>query len=423
MSNPGLAPRLAAINILDAVQDDGKLLNELLPKSVEHLPVDERARAARLAQSTLRWMDRSDRILGPYLRQRPPLRILNILRLGVTELFVDKAAAHGVVNSSVELARGRKETVRVAGLVNAVLRKVSGLPAEKWTDLPAPQLPKWLRKQLLKDYGKAVIAEIEVSHSNGAPLDISVKSDPEVWAKKLGGKLLPSGSVRLEGSNQVTALPGYEDGDWWVQDAAAAMPAKLLNVSAGENVLDMCAAPGGKTMQLCASGAKVTALDSSEKRLVRLAENLSRTGMSANTVTADALEYTSEPFDAILLDAPCSATGTIRRHPDLPYAKDSSGFPALFKLQEKMLDRAIKLLKPGGRLVYCTCSLLFDEGEEQIKDAMARHSKIVVDRGAFAQPWIPRQWHVDGGVRTRPDYWADIGAMDGFFMTLLRKKA
>ena len=294
-------------------------------------------------------MDRADRILGPFLRTKPPTRVLNTLRLGVVELIVDGSAAHGVVNSAVDITRADKGTARHAGLVNAILRKVSQLPASKWTDLPAPQMPKWLRKQLIKDYGKQVIVSIEAAHAAGAPLDITVKSDAKAWAKKLDGKLVPSGSIRIDRSVQITELPGFDDGEWWIQDAAAAMPAMLLDVVAGERVLDMCAAPGGKTMQFCTTGADVTALDSSAKRLVRLQENLTRTKLTANIVTADALDYQAEPFDAILLDAPCSATGTIRRHPDLPYAKDSSGFAALFVLQEKMLDRAYALLKPGGR--------------------------------------------------------------------------
>lgn len=422
MSNPGLAPRRAAVHILDAVQSDGKLLNELIPKSVSHLPADDRARTARLAQTTLRWMDRADRILGPFLRQRPPLHVHNILRLGVVELFVDQAAAHGVVNTSVDATRADKSSERLAGLVNAVLRKVSRLTPEKWTELPAPQLPKWLRKQLVKDYGKQVIAAIEQAHSAGAPLDITVKGDAELWAERLGGTLLPTGSVRLDRSAQVSALPGFDAGDWWVQDAAAALPARLLAAMPGERVLDMCAAPGGKTMQICATRADVTAVDSSDKRLDRLRENLKRTGLEARTITADATEYEDAPFDAILLDAPCSATGTIRRHPDLPYAKDSSDFPALFALQEKMLDHALTLLKPGGRLVYCTCSLLIDEGEEQIRDALAREPALLVDHVAMEQPWLPKEWMVEEGIRTRPDYWAEIGAMDGFFMSVLKKQ-
>jgi len=423
MPQPGLAPRLAVVKMLDLVQEDGQFLSELLPDAVAHLPVDERARAGRLVTTCLRWMDRADRILGPYLMKKPPLTVLNVLRLGVIEMLVDGTAAHGVVNGAVEITRTLKQNKPMAGLVNAVLRKVSRTPPEKWAALPIPRLPKWLRKQLIVDYGKADVMAMELAHSQGAPLDLTVKSDAAGWAKKLGGTVLPTGSVRLAGSVQVSALEGFETGDWWVQDAAAALPVRLLNAQRGERVLDIGAAPGGKTMQLCATGADVTALDMSGPRTERLRENLTRTGLSANIVVTDALHYKAEPFDAILLDAPCSATGTIRRHPDLPYAKDSSGFAALFKLQEQMLDRALDLLKPGGRLVYCTCSLLIDEGEEQIRDLMLRHKGLSVDIPARAALDLPEVWHVKEGLRTRPDYWPDTGGLDGFFMTALRKPA
>jgi len=423
MPQPGLAPRRAVITMLDAIQGEGQPMSDLLPDAVAHLPPEDRARAGRLTLTVLRWMDRADRILGPYLRNKPRLTVLNVLRLGVVELLVESAAPHAVVNSAVSLVRADKQTQSTAGLVNAVLRKVSRLPADKWAGLPIPRLPKWLRKQLTADFGKANVQAMELAQSAGAALDLTVKSDPEKWAKKLAGAVLPTGSVRLGGSVQVSALPGFETGDWWVQDAAAALPAKLLNVQSGERVLDIGAAPGGKTMQLCATGALVTALDMSGPRVERLRENLTRTGLSANIVVTDALHFKDDPYDAILLDAPCSSTGTIRRHPDLPYAKDSSGFAALFELQQKMLDRALDLLKPGGRLVYCTCSLLFDEGEEQISDLLKRNSKISVDIQARAALGCPSDWNVDEGLRTRPDYWPEHGGMDGFFMTALRKTA
>ena len=423
MSQPGLAPRRAVIHMLDAIQEDGQLLSDLLPGAVVNLPPEDRARAGRLTLTVLRWMDRADRILGPYLSKKPPLTVLNVLRLGVVEMLVDGAAAHGVVNAAVTIVRSDKNTQSMAGLVNAVLRKVSQIPAEKWEALPIPRLPKWLRKQLIADFGKVNVAAMETAQAKGAPLDLTVKSDPEIWAEKLGGKVLPSGSVRLAGSAQVSALEGYEAGDWWVQDAAATLPAQLLNVTVGESVLDICAAPGGKTMQLCATGAKVTALDMSGPRMERVRENLARTGLDAEIVVTDALHFDDDTYDAILLDAPCSATGTIRRHPDLPYGKDCSGFAALFELQEKMLDRAVKLLKPGGRLVYCTCSLLFDEGEEQIKDLLKRNKTMKIDFAARENLALPSEWYVDEGLRTRPDYWSEQGGMDGFFMTALRKTA
>jgi 16S rRNA (cytosine967-C5)-methyltransferase len=233
--------------------------------------------------------------------------------------------------------------------------------------------------------------------------------------------MLPTGSLRLADKGQVSGLPGYEAGGWWVQDAAAALAVRLLGDVSGLRVLDLCAAPGGKTLQLASLGAKVTALDLSGPRMLRLSENLVRTGLSASLVIADALQWEPEAgFDAILLDAPCSATGTIRRHPDLPFIKDGSELAELVVLQAALLDRALGWLSPGGRLVYCTCSLLPDEGEGQLAAALARHPGLIVQQPALAgvdPAWITPQ----GGLRLRPDYWAEQGGMDGFFMVALTK--
>ncbi len=414
-------PRRAALALLGDVTERHKLLSEVLPKRLAGLDAPGRARAQRLATTTLRAMDRADRMLGPYLKKRPPARVMNILRLGVVEMCEQGAPAHGVVNAAVSMARTDRRHGAAAGLVNAVLRKIAGETA-KWSTLPVPHLPRWLRKPLIADYGKNRVEAIEAAHYAGAPLDLTARSDPQAVARATGGALLPTGSVRLADWGQVSDLPGFASGEWWVQDAAAALPAALLAPAPGARVLDMCAAPGGKTLQLAAMGADVTALDISARRLERVAENLKRTGLTARIVAADALEYAAPAFDAILLDAPCSATGTIRRHPDLPYAKDGSDFPALFDLQARLIDRALELLKPGGRLVYCTCSLLIDEGEEQIRDAHARHAGLKT--GAVELPGIDPAWHTDeGGLRLRPDMLADQGGLDGFYMAVLEKPA
>lgn len=421
MSILGRAPRQAALDLLTAVTDGHAMLSEASPKGFDRLPAEERARAMRLAVSCLRWMDRADRMIGPYLRQRPTEHVLNTLRLGTVEMCVDGAASHGVVNAMVALAKADPGSARMAGLVNAVLRKIAADSAEKWEKLPVPQMPKWLRKPLLADYGKGVVQAIEAAHAAGPALDLTVKGDPEAWAQKLNGEVLPTGSVRLAAQVQVTALPGFAEGEWWVQDTAASLPARMLKVAMHERVLDLCAAPGGKTMQLAAAGADVTALDISGPRMARTKDNLARTGLSARLVVADALHHEDDPFDAILLDAPCSATGTIRRHPDLVHAKDGSDFAALFALQEAMIDKALSLLKPGGRLVYSTCSLLIDEGEEQVRDALARHSGLTVDTSALLVPGVDPSWISETGLRTRPDYLAGLGGMDGFFVTMFRK--
>ena len=418
----GLGPRKAALFLLDQVTTEGKLLPELIGAgALQHLPVEDRARAQRLATETLRGMARADRMLARFLQKTPPEAVRNVLRLCTVELAGGEAA-HGVVNAGVELVARNKRTQSMKGLVNAVLRKVAAEGPEGWAKLALPRMPGWLRKPLKTAYGPDVIAAIEAVQFAGAPLDITVKGDVAQAHAALGGEILPTGSIRLGDAGQVSALAGFDDGDWWVQDAAAAIPVQILDPKKGEKILDLCAAPGGKTMQIAASGADVTAVDSSVGRMIRVKENLKRVGLTANLITSDAFEFTEGGFDAILLDAPCSATGTIRRHPDLPYAKDGSEFGALIEQQSRMIDHALSLLKSGGRLVFCTCSLLPDEGEVQVDEALERHAGLTVDRLALDIAGIDPEWRTsEGGLRLRPDYWAERGGMDGFYIAQLIK--
>ncbi len=405
----GLVARGAAVSLLMAVLEDGQPLNQVLDAQgpMALLAPADRARAQRLAVQVLRQLERVDALLSPALRKVPPMAVMNILRLAVTELS-GGAAAHGVVNSAVELARRGNRTQHMTGLVNAVLR---ALPEGAALPGPPQRLPRWLRQPLVHAHGRDVVTAIEAVHATAPPLDLTLRG-----GEVPDGTLLATGSLRLTDPGQVSALPGYASGGWWVQDAAAAMAVQLLGVKPGDRVLDLCAAPGGKTLQLAALGADVTALDISGPRIARVAENLARTKLAAKLVTADALSWQPDAlFDAILLDAPCSATGTIRRHPDLPFIKDGSELPALIALQAQLFDRAVGFLKPGGRLVFCTCSLLADEGEAQLDAALLRHPGLRVVTPGFAgiQPaWITPK----GGLRLRPDYWADVGGMDGFFM-------
>lgn len=425
MTQAGLAPRLAAHRILEQVTVEGRLMSEVLASgTLAHLAPEDRARAQRLAVDTLRYADRADRMLKPFLAKRPPLTVRNALRLGTVEIWLFGEAPHGVVNAYVELIAQDAHGKGLKGLVNAVLRRVSEERAGAWDRLPMPRLPDWLREPLIEAWTKPVITAIEEAHAKGAALDLSAKGDPAKLAELVGGRLLPTGSVRLDNAGQVTALAGYESGDWWVQDAAAAIPARMLAPQKGERVLDLCAAPGGKTLQLAAAGAKVTAVDLSDARMARVLQNLSRCGLEADTVVGDALEFDQTGWDAILLDAPCSATGTIRRHPDLPHAKDGSEFAMLIDLQAELIDHALTLLKPGGRLVFCTCSLLPDEGEVQIDEALERHPGLIVERPDMAALGLDPEWvGIEGGMRLRPDYWADAGGMDGFYAAVLRKPA
>ena len=413
--------RRSAIYLLDQVLGEGRLLPEILASgALDKLPPEDRARAQRLAMETLRGLERADRLLKKHLRKSTPLMVHNALRLGTVELC-QGAAAHGVVNSMVEIVSKHKRHGKLKGLVNAVLRKIADEGPEAWASLRVPRLPKWLRSPLAQAWGNPEMLEIEKAHFNGAPLDISSKPGTDLSA--LGGEALPTGSIRLTDAGQVSALPGFNDGTWWVQDAAAALPARILNVQPGETALDLCAAPGGKTLQMAATGAKVTAVDISKGRMARVQENLTRTGLVASTIVGDALEQQGQ-YDAVLLDAPCSATGTIRRHPDLPHAKDGSEFGPLIELQAQMLAHAWTLVKPGGRLLFCTCSLLPDEGECQVEEALEMFPDMTVDREALNLPGVDSAWITEeGGLRLRPDYWADRGGMDGFYMACLRKAA
>jgi 16S rRNA (cytosine967-C5)-methyltransferase len=405
----GVVARATAVAILDGVLGEGRMLSDF--SGADLAPAD-RARALRLAETVLRQIEPADKLLDRSLRKSPPLTVRNTLRLAVVER-AQGAPAHGVVNAAVEITRqGGKRTAHLAGLVNAVLR---ALP--ETVSLVPQKLPRWLRQPLVHIYGRDIVTAIETVQAQEPPVDLTLREGfptPE-------GERLPTGSLRMRSPGQISAMPGYAEGGWWVQDAAAALPAKLLAPQPGERILDLCAAPGGKTLQLAAAGADVTALDISGPRIARVQANLARTGLTATLVTADALHWQPEGlFDAILLDAPCSATGTIRRHPDLPFVKDGSELPALTTLQSTLIDRALGWLKPGGRLVYATCSLLPEEGETQLGAALQRHPSLTVER-LDLEGISPDWWTPEGALRLRPDYWAEIGGIDGFFIARLRK--
>ena len=415
--------RAQAVALLGQVLGQGRLLSEAMSGPAwDALAPADRAAAQRMTAEVLRNLERCDRVLKPHLRKGPPLFVRNVLRLGTWELCTG-GAAHGVVNEAVQTVSADRKTQSMKGLVNAVLRKVADDGPAQWAKLRVPRLPRWLRDPLVSAWGPQAVSGMEAAHLAGAPLDLTARGDAAGLAEALGGEFLPTGSVRLREAGQVTALPGYADGDWWVQDAAAALPVKILAPQKGEAVLDLCAAPGGKTMQLAAAGAQVTAVDNSKQRMQRVRENLARVHLPAKVVVVDARRFEGT-FDAILLDAPCSATGTIRRHPDLPHAKDGSEFGDLIELQSEMIDHAWSLLNPGGRLIFCTCSLLPDEGEVQVDEALERHADMRVDRDALAVPGVDPAWTTqEGGLRLRPDYWPELGGMDGFYIACLRKDA
>ncbi len=413
-----LAARDAARAALLEVLTRRRMVAPIAPRP--DLPPAAAARAQRLTLTVLRHLGQLDAVLAPFLTQRPKPGPRTLLLLGAAEMLVDDAAPHGVVHSLVALAKSRPETRRAAGMINAVLRRVDGEGRARWPDLPPQRLPGWMRKPMIKAWGIDAVVAIERAHQAGAQIDLTLA--PGAAPEIIGARRLPTGSLRLPPGRQVSDLPGFAEGQLWVQDAAAALPVRLLDDVAGQRVLDLCAAPGGKTMQLAAAGAKVTALDASAARIQRLQENLTRTGLAAEIVVADALDWTSRPFDAVLLDAPCSATGTIRRHPELPFIRDAAAVEALTDLQHRLLDRALDLCAPGGRVVYCTCSLLPNEGENQIRAALGRHDRLrVLPVDPIALGGEAHWQSPEGGLRLRPDFWPDLGGLDGFYMAALTR--
>lgn len=420
-----IAPRRAAIELVEGVLGGGEAMADLVERDdgpLSGLSAPDRARAQRLALAALRGLSRADSLLKPLFRKNPPNFVRNVLRLAVIEMRQLGEEPHGVVNSAVTMLRDDRRGVKFAGLANAVLRRVAEGEGPEWSSLPDQRLPNWIRGRLSSVHGGKVVARIERAHGVTPPVDLTPKDATEaaMLADTLGGTLLPTGSVRLAAGRQISALAGFDEGRWWVQDAAAALAARALAASPGEAVLDLCAAPGGKTLQLAAAGADVTALDISDRRMARVRENLDRTGLKAEIIIGDALEWEGGAFDAILLDAPCTATGTIRRHPDLPFVKGAEQIKSLVPLQAALLDRAVGWLKPGGRLVYCTCSLFREEGEDQVKAALSRNPGLGVASEFLDLPGIEPDWRGEFGLRLRPDYWSEMGGMDGFFISALR---
>jgi len=430
VSAPGLAARRGAAALLAGVRHGTTLADQSAdPRGpLGALAPAERARAQTLAAETLRHRGRIDAVLAQFLDRTPPAPAMDLLRLAAAEILVGDVPGHAAVDAAVRLARAHPKARHQAGLVNAVGRRLASTGEALWQATQDPGPPAWLAVRLKAAYGAETAAAIAAAHAAGRPpvdLTLRTPADARPWAARLSAELLPTGSLRLAHAGQFSERPGYAAGAWWVQDAAAALPARMLGDVAGRRVLDLCAAPGGKTLQLAAAGARVTALDVSERRLGRLRENLARTGLSAEIVVADARDWTAaESFDAVLLDAPCTATGTLRRHPDLPYLRSEADIPPLVELQARLLDRAWGALAPGGTLVFATCSLLPQEGEAQLAAFMARSPQAAPRRPDAAALGVSPEWiDARGGLRLRPDYWAGRGGMDGFYAAAVHKRA
>ena len=393
----------------------------------------DRALANRMVTIALRRHGQIDAVLGQTLAKGVPQRagILEaVLRIGVTQLlYMDEIPAHSAIHLAVESARADKRAGRFDRLVNGVLRSIQR-EAGKFTTLSdALLVPDWLAKRWNAAYGAEALTAFAERLVESPPLDLTLKAPDADLTASLGAERLLGPSVRVASREaSVADLPGFAAGRWWVQDVAAAIPARLLGVSPGEKVLDLCAAPGGKTAQLAAAGAEVTALDISAERMERVAANLDRLELSAELVVGDALDYAPGPvFDAVLLDAPCSATGTFRRHPEVLRHRDEKGIAERVALQRKMLTHAAGLVRPGGRLVYCVCSLEREEGEDQLDWARSALKDFVVDPvGSDELDGWSAPIGRDGAIRLTPALGLPHGiggGLDGFFMARLIKKA
>jgi 16S rRNA (cytosine967-C5)-methyltransferase len=434
----GLAARKAAARLLAAVIDARTPLDGLTDHENGHpqykaLDLRDRGLVRAILITALRYRMTIAGLLARRLEKSLPpnaTALSHILHVAAAQILFLDIPDSAAVDLAVTHAKSDPRTVRFSGLVNGVLRT---LARAKDTELAAAlaatdEAPKWFSDRLKATYGAEKAGQILAAHRHEAPIDFSIKADPGLWAERLGGILLPTGTVRVEKlSMSVTELPGFEDGAWWVQDAAASLPARLLGDVRGLRVADLCAAPGGKTAQLILAGADVTAIDTSKNRLARLSQNLQRLGLTAEIVQADILKFKPERlFDAVLLDAPCSSTGTVRRHPDVPWTKTAADVDKLADLQRRLLASAVTMVKPGGRLVFSNCSLDPREGEDLYRAFLATATGIVDDPlqpGEIAgiDPFLTPQ----GSLRTTP---ADLqldsperSGLDGFFAARMRR--
>lgn len=429
---PGLAPRKVAAHLISQIISKRKPLETLLEDGKDsgysNLQPQDKALARAIASTTLRHFGEIQELIKQRLTKRLPVSapyLPGVLYTAVAQILFMEVADHAAVSLAVDAAASDPKARHFKPLVNGVLR---GLLREREAFEPDDTLntPEWLRTMLINQYGADKAHAIMQANMQRAELDLTMRADAEAWATRLNGELIGERTVRLAAVSKVFELDGFKSGDWWVQDAAASVPADLLmnalrrgGALADTHVLDACAAPGGKTAQLASAGLQVTALDISQHRLKRLQENLQRLNLSANTVTADLLTMDDQSaFDAILLDAPCSATGTIRRHPDVAWLKTRAQIKELMTLQRNMLAKAAKLLKPGGTMVFCTCSLLAEEGEAHL-DYMQNELGLVLDPIAQDETNLCNPLTVaDGVFRSTPDM---VPSMDGFFILRLMR--
>ncbi|MBV9151466.1 MAG: methyltransferase domain-containing protein [Alphaproteobacteria bacterium] len=421
--------RQVALDLMGAVLRRKRPLDDAIEDNpdISGLSVRDRAFARLLVATVLRRLGQIDALIADCLNTPLAPRaaiVQDILRLGIAQLLFLRTPPHAAVATSVDLAQHRG-LLSHKGLVNAVLRRLSVEGAERVERQDAARLntPEWLWRSWSSAYGDEMARAIATAHLKEAPLDLTVRTDEETWREKLQATKLPTGSLRRPAGGSVTSLPGYAEGAWWIQDAAAALPVRLFDGIAGREVVDLCAAPGGKTAQLASAGAQVTAIDRSTRRLDRLVSNLNRLQLRVEAIAADALTWRPDhPVDAVLLDAPCTATGAIRRHPDVPHLKQPEDVARLAVVQQNLLQAAVDMPRPGGTLVYCTCSLEPEEGSERIA-ALLRSGAAVARRPLHpGELETPPDWVTpEGDLRTLPCHLAEYDGVDGFYSARLVK--
>lgn len=426
-SKSSTSTRKISLEMIEAICDQGQSLNEVFDQHTSWAQLEDRDRrfVRRLVMGLLRHRGELDDRIKPLLRYPPgQSRVMNILRLGVLELTILEHPAHAAVSEAVQLAG--KKFYPQKGLINAVLRKVAAdkKPLRSHASRARRNIPKWLWQRWTSDHGTETTRSLAIEGLKEPPLDLFVQKNRDHYASELGGMCLSTHTVRLAEFGNIQTLAGFADGDWWVQDVAATLPVVLLDVEAGQPVLDLCAAPGGKTMQLSQTGADVTAVELVNKRCQIIRDNLQRTSLNADIVRANALKWEPErQWPKILLDAPCSATGTIRRNPDVLYHRKPDELQVIQDLQDALLSKARDWLMPGGEMVYATCSLLKSEGEERIEAFLEAHDDMEIVPYTHDQlGGIAVDSNDKGMVRTFPAGLAEQGGMDGFFMTKLRRR-
>ncbi|MCK5425899.1 MAG: 16S rRNA (cytosine(967)-C(5))-methyltransferase RsmB [Emcibacter sp.] len=428
-----LTGRWAALGFLEKILDDHLPLDQAFDQTCrqfgDKLSVQDRGFVRHLGTTCLRHLGQLDAMINHCTSKKLTSKqktIRNILRLGITQLLYMEVPAHAAVNSAVKMTDKQKNNSdrHTKGMVNAILRRIDRETAKFSTKFsPNLNIPKWLKENWKDNFGAEQADKITLALLAEPPLDFSLKPecDGAEWATKLGGVLLPNGTVRVEKAGAVQNLPGYEEGHWWIQDMAASLPASLLGAKKGDAVLELCAAPGGKTAQTAAKGCRVTALDRSDRRLRRLQENMDRLNLACDIVTSDAADYKPEQeFSFILLDAPCSSTGTLRRHPDVSRSRGPKDIQALAEIQSRLLDAAVAMMPVGGILIYCVCSLQSQEGTDQIKALLDRNGTVKrkVIEGAELSGFEKSRLEC-GDVQTLPHHIS--GGMDGFFISRLIK--